>query len=396
MSFDPAAATHEAAFDPTYDVSEKTPAQAAAAEQGVSSDTVRAAQRRTVQLEREIAVNPGAFRVLTGDRPTGALHVGHLLGTLDNRVRLQNSGVQVVVVIADFQVITDRDVAGDIRANVRELMLDYLAVGLDPQRSLIFAHSAVSALNQLMLPFLSLVSVAELERNPTVKDEARAARRRGHGTTSDGGGGLGGLLLTYPVHQAADILFCHGNLVPVGRDQLPHIELTRTIARRFNDRYAGGAPVFPEPDALLSSAPTVLGTDGGKMSKSSGNVIAIGADEDTTAAVIRGARTDSERVITYDPIHRPEVASLLAIAAFCQDTTPEVLAEGVGSAGAARLKSVVTDAVNEYLRPIRRRRQDLAGADDYLRAVLNDGNEAAAEIAERTLADVRDLMGMTY
>lgn len=371
--------TYESALDPTYD------ATAAHAEPGISSATVQAALRRTAQLERRIATEPGAFRVLTGDRPTGPLHLGHLLGTLDNRVRLQNAGVDVVVVIADYQVIADRDLVGDVRGNVRELLLDYLAVGIDPERSLIFAHSAVPALNQLIVPFLSLVSVAELERNPTVKDEARTARRA-----------LGGLLLTYPVHQAADILFCRGNLVPVGRDQLPHVELARTIARRFNDRYAAGAPVFAEPDALLSQAPTVLGVDGTKMSKSRGNAVALGADEDTTAAVIRKARTDDERTITYEPERRPEVASLLDVAAFCRSTTPNAIADEVGSAGAARLKAVVTESVNEYLRPIRRRRRDLAAADDHLREVLRDGNERASMIAERTLAEVREVMGMSY
>jgi tryptophanyl-tRNA synthetase len=144
----------------------------------------------------------------------------------------------------------------------------------------VFAHSAVPALNQLMLPFLRLVTVAELRRNPTVKAEADATGERA----------MSGLLLTYPVHQAADILFCHGNLVPVGKDQLPHVETTRLIARRFNERYAAGATVFPEPDALLTSAPVLLGTDGTKMSKSRGNAIELHAGEDQTAQLIRAPR----------------------------------------------------------------------------------------------------------
>ena len=172
-----------------------------------------------------------------------------------------------------------------------ELLADYLAVGIDPDRTTIFAHSAVPALNQLLLPFLSLVSVAELRRNPTVKAEAQAAGHRA----------LSGLLLTYPVHQAADILFCHANLVPVGRDQLPHLELTRTIARRFNQRYAAGARAFGEPEPLLSAAPLLLGVDGQKMSKSRGNAIALRDDEDRTAALLRRARTGPERHIIYEP-----------------------------------------------------------------------------------------------
>jgi tryptophanyl-tRNA synthetase len=152
-------------------------------------------------------------------------------------------------------VLTDRDTAERLDEHVTGLLLDYLAIGIDPARSVVFAHSAVPALNQLLLPFLSLVSVPELSRNPTVKDEIA------HSTQS----AVSGLMLTYPVHQAADILFCKANLVPVGQDQLPHLELTRVIARRFNERFG---PVFGVPDALLSAAPLLLGTDGTKMSKS--------------------------------------------------------------------------------------------------------------------------------
>src|SRR4051812_16714110 len=169
--------------------------------------SVSIAQRRSAELERLVATAPERSRVLTGDRPTGPLHLGHYLGTLANRVRLQAAGVEVFLVIADYQVITDRDLAGDVRGNVRELLLDYLAAGIVPRDSTgptqdgsgatIFTHSSVPALNQLLLPFLSLVSVAELQRNPTVKAEAAAT----------GGQGMSGLLLTYPVHQAADILF---------------------------------------------------------------------------------------------------------------------------------------------------------------------------------------------
>ena len=172
-------------------------------------------------LEQQVRDHPERFRVLTGDRPTGPLHLGHYFGTLANRVRLQRAGVEVFLVIADYQVITDRDGVGDLSASVREVVLDYLAAGIDPARATIFTHSAVPALNQLVVPFLSLVTVAELGRNPTVKAEADATRARR---------GMSGLLFTYPVHQAADILFCHGNLVPVGSDQLPHLELTRLIA----------------------------------------------------------------------------------------------------------------------------------------------------------------------
>jgi len=300
-------------------------------------DTALATADRSTRLEIEIQKHPERFRVLTGDRPTGALHLGHYLGTLANRVRLQAAGVEVFLVIADYQVVTDRDGVGDLATNVRELLLDYLAAGIDPTRATIFTHSAVPALNQLMLPFLSLVSVAELYRNPTVKAEAEAA----------GGRSLGGLLLTYPVHQAADILFCKANLVPVGKDQLPHQEITRTVARRFNERYG---EVFPVPDALLSPVPLLLGLDGQKMSKSRGNAVALSATADETARLIRRARTDAERHIRYDPETRPEVSNLVRLTALCQGRDPHEVAAGIADGGAQALKRVATEAVNEFLR----------------------------------------------
>ena len=255
--------------------------------------TTTLAQRRSAELEELIGRDAATFRILTGDRPTGRLHLGHYFGTLRNRVRLQDLGAEVFVLIADYQVLTDRDTAEHLDEYVTGLLLDYLAIGLDPARTVMFAHSAVPALNQLLLPFLSLVSVPELNRNPTVKDEIAHSRQSA----------VSGLMLTYPVHQAADILFCKANLVPVGQDQLPHLEITRVIARRFNDRF--GLPVFPVPDALLSAAPLLLGTDGTKMSKSRGNTIPLSATADETARLIRGAQTDSERHISYDPVRRP-------------------------------------------------------------------------------------------
>jgi tryptophanyl-tRNA synthetase len=345
-----------------------------------------AAQQRSRELTAAIRRDPRRFRVLTGDRPTGPLHVGHLFGTLANRVRLQDLGVGVTVLIADYQTITDRDSPGTLPGDVLGLVADYLAAGLDPQRCTIFAHSQVEPLNQLMLPFLSLVSVAEVARNPTVKEEFGAT----------GGAAMSALMFSYPVHQAADILFGHANLVPVGRDQLPHLELTRIIARRFNDRYAPGRPYFPVPEALLSEAPLLLGMDGSKMSKSRGNAIALAASEDETARLVRGARTDTQRVITYQPGERPEVANLVLLAALCLDRTPEQVAGEIGPRGAAALKALLTEALNERLRPLRARRREVAADPGYLRQVLAEGNERARQIATRTLAEVRQMMHTRY
>jgi tryptophanyl-tRNA synthetase len=332
-------------------------------------------------------IDPIPSRVLTGDRPTGPLHLGHHFGTLQNRVRLQEEGAELFVLVADYQTITDRDSPAGLPDDVDGLVADYLAVGIDPARATIFAHSQVGALNQLIVPFLSLVSVAEVRRNPTVKEEMRAT----------GGAAMSALMFTYPVHQAADILFCRANLVPVGRDQLPHVELARLVARRFNARYAApGQPFFPEPEALLGPAPLLLGVDGGKMSKSRGNAIAIGASDDETARLIRAARTDSERAITYEPGRRPEVANLVLLAALCRDEAPEAVAEAIGTGGATALKRVAIDAVNDRFRAVRARRRELIADRGYLRAVLRSGSERARAIAEDTLAHVHTLMHTAY
>jgi tryptophanyl-tRNA synthetase len=344
------------------------------------------ARLRSAQIEAALVEDPSPFRVLTGDRPTGPLHLGHYFGTLLNRVRLQDLGVETIVLIADYQTITDRDSPESLPSDVEELVADYLAVGIDPSRSAIFAHSQIPELNQLIVPFMSLVSISELARNPTVKEEQAAA---GLPVAS-------GLLFTYPVHQAADILCCHGNVVPVGKDQLPHLELTRMIARRFNQRYSRSGPYFPEPDALISEVPVLLGTDGQKMSKSRGNAIAIGASADETARLIKSARTDSTRRITYDPVARPGVSNLVLLAALCQDRDPHELADEIGDGGAAGLKRVVTEAVNERMRPTRARRSGLIEDRGYLRRVLRDGTDTARAMAAQTLACVQRLMHTAY
>ena len=343
---------------------------------------------RSREIDNELSKNPSAFRVLTGDRPTGNLHIGHYFGSLANRVRLQDMGVDSCVLIADYQVITDRDGVGPIKERVYSLMADYLAAGIDPARTMIFIHSAIPALNQLMLPFLSLVTDAELRRNPTVKAELEDSDRP-----------MSGLMLTYPVHQAADILFCKANLVPVGKDQIPHIEMCRVIARRFDERYGRAnlnQPVFPEADALLSLPTLILGTDATKMSKSKGNVIELGMTADETAQALKKAVTDSDRNITYDPIGRPEVANLLVIAGLCLDRDPASIAEEIGDGGAGTLKKVVTEALNERLRVHRERRAELVADPGYLENIIHEGNARANEIAETTLAEVRLAMKMSY
>lgn len=341
-----------------------------------------AAQLASDTVLARIQEHASDYTMLTGDRPTGRLHLGHYFGTLKERVRLQNLGMPTNIIIADYQVITDRDTTEHIQDNVYNMVIDYLACGINPEKTMIFTHSAVPALNQLMLPFLSLLTEAELLRNPTVKAEQEAS---GHALT--------GLLLTYPVHQACDILFCKGNVVPVGRDQLPHIETTNKIAHRFNARYG---TVFPEVTGLLTASTMLPGLDGRKMSKSYGNAISLCMTKEETTKLIKKSKTDSERCITYDPENRPGVSALLSTAAICLGREPEDIADEIGMGGAGMLKQYVSTAVNDYFAEIRERRCELMGNMDYIREVLAEGNKKANTIANATLQEVRETMGMVY
>ncbi|WP_276915929.1 tryptophan--tRNA ligase [Parvibacter caecicola] len=348
----------------------------------MSSDTFLASKRMSDEARAQLAVHPEKFTMLSGDRPTGRLHMGHYFGTIIERVKLQDMGVPSLILVADYQVITDRDNTEHIADNVHNMVIDYLACGIDPEKTIIFNHSAVPALNQLMLPFLSLVTEAELLRNPTVKSEQEAS---GHALT--------GLLLTYPVHQACDILFCKGTIVPVGKDQLPHIEQTRQIARRFNEHYG---QVFPEPVGLLTDAVEIPGLDGRKMSKSYGNAIALSATAEETAKLIKKSQTDSERFITFDKENRPGVSALLTTAALTTGRREEDIAAEIGNDGAGALKRYVTESVNGYLAPIRELRAELEQKPEFIREVLHEGNRRANAIADATLQEVREAMGMVY
>ncbi len=348
----------------------------------MSIDSFEASRKRSDEIRADLPIHPEKYTMLTGDRPTGRLHMGHYFGTIRERVALQDMGITTRIIIADYQVITDRDTTEHIQDNVYNMVVDYLACGIDPEKTIIFTHSAVPALNQLMLPFLSLVTESELLRNPTVKFEMDAS---GHALT--------GLLLTYPVHQACDILFCKGNIVPVGKDQLPHIEQTRQVARRFNERYGH---VFPEPEGVLNDAVEIPGLDGRKMSKSYGNAISLSLTAEETAKLIKKSKTDADRMITYDKENRPGVSALLTTAALCTGRTEVDIAEEIGDGGSGTLKKYVTESVNEFLAPIRERRVQLAGDMDYIKDVLHEGNRRANEIANATLDEVREAMNMVY
>lgn len=360
-----------------------------AIENSTSGASLERAREISSKIRAAIETDASEFRMLTGDRPTGNLHIGHYFGSLKNRVALQDAGVDTWVLIADYQVITDRDSADAISERTYSLLTDYLAIGLDPEKTTIYNHSQVPEANELMLPFLSLVTEAELRRNPTVKSELEATDGRP----------MSGLMLTYPVHQAADILFCKANVVPVGKDQLPHLEQARVIADRFEARYGHAHldhPIFPRPQALLSEAEMILGLDGAKMSKSRGNTIEIGMTADETAKRIKKAVTDSERFITYDPENRPEVANLLLLAALATGQDPAEIAAEIGNGGGGTLKAVVTEAINEHFAPIRARRTEIAGDRAYLEQVLARGVAKARAQARETLDEVHAALNMKY
>ncbi len=351
----------------------------------MSNDSFEASKARSDQSNRNLGARPSIPRSTRCSRataPRAGCTWGTTLAPHRERVKLQDAGVTSRIIIADYQVITDRDTTEHIQDNVYNMVVDYLACGIDPEKTIIFTHSAVPALNQLMLPFLSLVSESELLRNPTVKSEQEAS---GHALT--------GLLLTYPVHQACDILFCKGNIVPVGKDQLPHIEQTRLVARRFNERYGR---VFPEPEGLLTDAVEIPGLDGRKMSKSYGNAISLSATAEETAKLIKKSQTDSERFITFDKENRPGVSALLTTASLTTGRPEAEIAAEIGNDGAGALKRYVTESVNGYLAPIRERRAELAADMDYIKDVLREGNRRANAIAEETLGEVREAMGMVY
>ena len=339
----------------------------------------------SAKVEKDLDVNPSKYRVLTGDRPTGNLHLGHYFGSLVNRINLQKKGVELFILVADQQVLTDHDDFDKIYSRTRELVIDNMSVGIDFDKNFIFPHSHVPELNSLLVPFLTLVSVAELERNPTTKDEIQSANIK---NVSAG-------MLVYPVHQACDILSVNANVVPVGKDQLPHIEITRTIAKRFNTKFCNGEQFFKEPVALLSKTPHILGLDGKqKMSKSRGNSIMLKSTREEIIAVVKKAVTDSDRHITYDPTNRPEVANLLTLLSLMNGRNQGEIASEIGDGGAKMLKDMLIETTDNFLKPIREKRLELENNPQYIENVIKNGIEKAREEANKTLHNVIKYMGM--
>lgn len=332
--------------------------------------------------------------ILTGDRPTGPLHLGHFVGSLRNRVKYQHEYKQYVM-LADAQALTDNmDDIDKVHRNVVEVALDYLAVGIDPKLSTIFIQSQVPELTELAFYYLNLVTVARLERNPTVKEEIRLR---------DFERDIPAGFLTYPVSQAADITAFKATLVPVGEDQIPMIEQTNEIVRRFNRTYKNASTkqeILFETKALVPELGRLPGIDGkAKMSKSLGNVINLGATADEVTKAVKRVYTDPLHLKIEDPGHVEGNIAFTYLDAF--DTDKAAIAElkahyTRGGLADSIVKKRLEAVLQEMLEPIRTRRAELANDKGYILQLLREGTEQAREVAANTMSEVRAALGLTY
>lgn len=324
--------------------------------------------------------------ILTGDRPTGPLHLGHYAGSLRSRVALQNDHDQTILV-ADLQALTDNSGrAADVHRNVTEIVLDYLAVGIDPDATTIALQSAIPELSELTMLYMNLVTVARLERNPTVRAEISA---RGFQRDIPAG------FLLYPVSQAADITAVRATLVPVGDDQLPMIEQTNEIVRRL--AFMADRQLLPECRALLSDTPRLPGIDGRKASKSAGNAIPLSASPDEIRAAVRAMFTDPAHVRADDPGRVEGNVVFAYLRAFDPDTAEVAALENRyrhGGLGDVAVKRRLEELLEAVITPIRERRTELAHELGLARAVLERGTVRTRDTAARVLADVRSVFAI--
>jgi len=327
-------------------------------------------------------------RILTGDRPTGKMHLGHFVGSLKNRVKLQDSYDQFVM-IADVQALTDNfENPEKVRANIKEILLDYLAVGIDPAKTTILIQSMIPEIAELTVFYLNLVTLERVLRNPTVKDEIK---QKGFGQNIPAGFAM------YPVSQAADITAFNADLVPVGEDQLPMIEQTREIVRKFNSLYG---EVFHEPEALIGEVKRLPGTDGGtKMGKSLENAIYLSDSEEELKKKVMGMYTDPTRihptdpgkvegnpVFTYHDVFNPDKEEVEDLKVRYKE----------GKVGDVEVKEKLFVALNNLLKPIREKRAEYAKDDANLEKILKDGTQKAREVAKETMLQVKKAMKIDY
>ena len=328
-------------------------------------------------------------RILTGDRPTGPLHIGHYFGALKNRVELQDK-YDTFVIIADVQALTDNFLTPQkVRENVREVIMDNLAVGIDPQKSTIFVQSLIPEISELTVFYSNLVSIARLERNPTTKEELKQKAKLFKNNITYG-------FLGYPVSQAADITAFKAELVPVGDDQLPHIELAREIVRKFNEIYG---EVLVEPKAKVSDFPRVKGLDGNsKMSKSLGNAIYLSDSPEIIRQKVKMAFTDPQKIRLTDVGH-PKDCMVYYYHQMFTDTNDLKIIENeckAGTRGCVACKNQLAENIIKFLAPIQEKRHYYETHPQEVDKIIKEGTARAREVAKETLKQVKEKMFLNY
>ncbi|MBC7190372.1 tryptophan--tRNA ligase [Candidatus Aerophobetes bacterium] len=324
-------------------------------------------------------------RILSGMRPSGKLHLGNYVGALKNWVNLQDE-YECFYMIADWHALTDRIDTSRIRQDIEDVLIDWLAAGLSPEKSVLFVQSHVPQHAELNLIFSMITPVSWLERCPTYKEKIEAGAPTNYG------------LLGYPVLQAADILIYKAEKVPVGEDQLPHLELTREIARKFNSSYF---KVFPEPEPILSSSPKIMGLDGKrKMSKSYGNYIALSDEPDVIRKKVMSMFTDPTKIYRGDPGH-PESCNVYAyhqvFGEKIQENVEKIALEcKEGKLGCTLCKNKLADILIDYLAPFRKKREEIEKDKREIRRILDLGKEKAISVASSTMKEVKEAMKMDY
>lgn len=324
-------------------------------------------------------------RILTGDRPTGKLHLGHYVGSLANRVKLQEE-YECFFLIADLHALTTNPQNSfQIKENARELLLDYLSVGIDPPKATIYLQSQIPEVCELATILGMLISTSRLQHLPTLKEVIRDLKLP---SASFG-------LLGYPVLMASDILMVRANLVPVGKDQLSHLEVTQDLAKRFNETYK---EIFPIPEALIGEVPTLPGTDGkAKMSKSLGNCIYLSDDKKTVKEKVLGMYTDPTRIHSTDPGHVEGNPVFIYHEAFNknrEETEDLKKRYRLGRVGDIEVKEKLIQALNEFLAPLRARRAQFEKERGLVEKIFQAGNQKARLEAQKTLKLVRQSMGL--
>jgi tryptophanyl-tRNA synthetase len=325
-------------------------------------------------------------RILTGDRTTGKLHLGHYAGSLQNRVRLQDE-YDTFIILADIQALTTHFNRPElIGKSIYDVAIDNLSVGLDPNKVTIFLQSKISAIAELTIFYSMLVSVNSLRHNPTIKTEAK---QYGYDDLSYG-------FLGYPVSQTADITFCGADLVPVGEDQLPHIELGRKIVRRFNDLYGNGSVIIKEPQALISDTPRLIGLDGNsKMGKSLGNAIYLSDTAEDVNKKVKSAITDKNRISVKDK-GNPEICTVSKYHKVFNNDEYDNICEMCRNAniGCVACKNLLSEKINLLLAPFREKRAYYEEHKDIVRDIILDGSKKANIIGDETVEHVKKAMSI--